>query len=613
LMHVFREETDLALEIDFNVSGGAISNLPAVTPKMQLHAVEHIDRAIEITYTVEWTVEQKASRAIIRDRWSELPDGLQREIAVTGLGVPVGRVIGLRPVEKVELRPEARWAPAPPEKNGGVTHAIFRSEGAPPTRLLLEKKPIVLWYRSTLKNPALVATPTPALKVAPEKITAAPGFDGVRLPLPRAIMPTAIAALPNGRLAFTSLKGHVFITRDDDGDGLDDAITTFAEGLAAPYGILPHGDDFYVAHKPEVVALRDSDGDGRSDVMKVIATGWGYTDDYHDWTCGIVRDAAGWNYIGLGSDYAHKNRPATQSKWRGHILRFNDNGRVESIATGLRYPTGLALWDNDRLVCSDQQGVQNTFNELDVITPGHRYGVPAKLDPPTEEPSDPPAVQIPHPWTRSVNGVAVWPRSTAHPYAGQIVGAEYNNRFLIRCSLQEVEGVLQGAVYPLTKLGETNGVEEFLGPMAVTFGPRGELYVSSIHDSGWLGGLNTGDIVRLTPNASLPNGLKEVRATPTGFALEFVHPVDKAKAARNEAYKIAGYQRVWQGTYATEDSGRHTAEVRQATVSDDGKTVTLEVHGLKTGHVYDIGVEALADGLWWPHQATYTLHRIPPR
>lgn len=69
-------------------------------------------------------------------------------------------------------------------------------------------------------------------------------------------MPTAMAVLPNGRLAFTSLKGHVFLTRDDDGDGLDDSLTLFAEGLAAPFGILPHGEEFYVAHKPEVVAVQ---------------------------------------------------------------------------------------------------------------------------------------------------------------------------------------------------------------------------------------------------------------------------------------------------------------------------------------------------------------------
>ncbi len=614
LMHVPAGVFDFSLIPDIRHRGGIGPMAPAIAPTVQLQSIEQTAESVFITYALEWTVEQKTVRTIVRDRWSATSDGLEREITQVGLGLPKIWLLGIRPLLKTEMRAEARWIPEPAPDFDGLALVSIQVDGQPPQPIPLENKSGVLLYGTTLRNPAIVAAPTLQPKIDTERVTAAPGFTGIRLPLPRTIMPTAMAVLPNGRLAFTSLKGHVFVTRDEDGDGLDDALTPFAEGLAAPFGILPYGDDLYVAHKPEVVALRDTDGDGQSDVMKIIATGWGYTDDYHDWTCGIVRDKEGWNYIGLGSDYAHKNRPASQSKWRGHILRFNDVGKVEAIATGLRYPTGLALWDDDRLVCSDQQGVQNTFNELNVIVPGHRYGVPAKLDPPTEEPADVPAVQIPHPWTRSVNGIAVWPRSTQHPFAGQVVGAEYNGRFLIRCSLQDVDGALQGAVYPLTKLGETNGVEEFLGPMGVTFGPHGELYVSSIHDSGWLGGLNTGDIVKLTPNESLPNGLKEVRATPAGMSLEFIAPIDKTKAARTAAYKIAGYQRVWQGTYATEDSGRNTVEVHSAKVSADGRTVTLELHGRKTGHVYDIAVEPIGTGAspaLWPNQATYTLHRIP--
>jgi len=612
LMQVPVEQSDFSLLPDTLNRGGIGPQSPEVAPTVRLQSIEQNEDVIDLTYSLEWVVEKQTVRTVIRDRWSALPDGLQREIAQVGLGLPKIWVLGLRQPGVTSFRAEARYR-SRPLKNPDDLQGLLGTE-ASYDFLPRGADSRGFEYRSTLKNPAIVANSAPQSKVGIEKITAAPGFTGVRLPLPRTIMPTAMAVLPNGRLAFTSLKGHVFLTRDDDGDGLDDSLTLFAEGLAAPFGILPHGEEFYVAHKPEVVALRDTDGDGRSDVMKVIATGWGYTDDYHDWTCGIVRDADGWNYIGLGSDYAHKNRPATQSKWRGQILRFNDAGKVESIATGLRYPTGLALWDDDRLVCSDQQGVQNTFNELNVIMPGHRYGVPAKLDPPTEDPADVPAVQIPHPWTRSVNGVAVWPRSTGHPFAGHIVGAEYNTRFLIRCSLQEVDGVVQGAVYPLTKPGETNGVEELLGPMGVTFGPQGELYVSSIHDSGWLGGLNTGDIVKLTPNATLPNGLKEVRATPTGFKLEFLQPVDKTKAAKPHAYKITGYQRVWQGTYATEDTGRHTVEIRTASISDDAKSVSLKVHGMKPGHVYDLSVDPIGTGTspsLWPHQATYTLHRVP--
>ena len=177
-----------------------------------------------------------------------------------------------------------------------------------------------------------------------------------------------------------------------------------------------------------MLSLRDTDADDVADTAKVVATGWGYTDDYHDWTTGFAEDSQHRFYIGLGSDYAHKNRPANESKWRGHILRFDLKGHIEDVASELRYPVGLTMTDDDKLFVSDQQGVQNCFNELNCIQMGHRYGVPAKNDPKTEAPADVAAVQVPHPWTRSVNGIAFWPRWTGHPFAGQIVGAEFNQR-----------------------------------------------------------------------------------------------------------------------------------------------------------------------------------------
>ena len=93
--------------------------------------------------------------------------------------------------------------------------------------------------------------------------------------MPRGIMPTAMTWTRGGTLAFTSLKGHVYLARDTDGDGLEDTLSLFEEGLAAPYGIIAEGDDLIVAHKPEVVRLRDTNGDGRADLRQVLASGWG--------------------------------------------------------------------------------------------------------------------------------------------------------------------------------------------------------------------------------------------------------------------------------------------------------------------------------------------------
>ena len=95
--------------------------------------------------------------------------------------------------------------------------------------------------------------------------------------------------MKDGTLAFTSLEGHVYLARDTD--GIEDKLTLFEEGLSAPYGITAIGEVLIVTHKPELILLKDLDGDGHADRREVIATGWGFNDNYHDWTCGVVKDS----------------------------------------------------------------------------------------------------------------------------------------------------------------------------------------------------------------------------------------------------------------------------------------------------------------------------------
>ena len=123
-----------------------------------------------------------------------------------------------------------------------------------------------------------------------------------------------------------------------------------------------------------------------------------------------------------------------------------------------------------------------------------------------------------------------------------------------------------------------------------------------------------GDIVKLTPEAALPNGLREIRATSHGFDLEFFHSVDAELAGQTSQYKISGYTRVWKGDYATPDSGRHTGEVTDVQLDDAARTVSLTVKGLKPGHVYDVAVGEIGRAdqrTLWPAIGHYTLHRIP--
>lgn len=533
----------------------------------------------------------------------DIPAGFELWIARPKLSAL--KTLGQPHIERVDVVPAATWQPLP-ISNGLVTREASRlnQDGAVATATL-----------SYLNNLTLTQPPSVAQPIVPPTspaIESTPGFTGVQLPLPTSIMPTAMTFLPDGTLAFVSLKGHVYLAKDTNGDGLEDALTLVEEGLAAPYGIIADGNSLLVAHKPELLRLRDTNGDGRADERSVFATGWGFNDNYHDWTTGIVRDSKANLFVGLGSDYSQSGRAAEVSRWRGKVLKISPTGEIAPFAHSFRYPTGLAIDSKDRVFATDNQGEQNCFNELNHLRDGEHYGVPSLHERGKAPIGVPPAIQIPHPRTRSVNGIAFVPESfPEESLAGHLIGCEYDTRYLIRCALQEVDGQLQGAEFDFSLPGFEKREANFQGPLSIAISPRGEIYVGSIHDSGWLGGLNVGSIVKLRPTGQMPNGLQDIRAISDGFELSFFQPLDADAAAKPTNYAISGYQRVWQGTYATADSGRHSVTVTNAKLINP-RTVRLQLDRLKAGFVYEVSVSGVAgrDSLF-PSSGHYTLHRIP--
>lgn len=465
--------------------------------------------------------------------------------------------------------------------------------------------------------------PAPSIPAAnpllSKSVTTLPGYVGRRLDVPKSAMPTAIGFDRQGAMYFTSLKGHVYRVDDANADGIEVQATVFEEGLAAPFGVLEDGDGILVAHKPELLRLVDTDSDGRADKRDIVADGWGYTDNYHDWTTGPVRDAAGRTYLALGSDYQQQDRPLEHARWRGKALRINSDGSISPIANELRFPQGIALDPQGRLFVTDQQGHGNPFNELNQIIDGRSYGVPARLDKmPASEPALP-AVRVPHPWTRSVNGIFFLPPDHASPFAGHAIGCEYNGRFLVRYSMHDVSGELQGAVYPFTRPTWESDDQTFVGPICGAVAPSGDILIGSIHDSGWLGGLNVGEIVRLSrTREELPNGIREVRAVPTakdngphGLAVEFIHPLNAKIEAGAELFSVLGYTRVWEGSYATEDSGRHEPVLSSVVLSPDRRTATLRSVEYKPGYVYEVRLVGSGTEDFFPTFAAYSLNRLP--
>ena len=446
------------------------------------------------------------------------------------------------------------------------------------------------------------------------QLDAVPGFSCERLPLPEALMPTSFAFETSGAVLATSLKGDLWRLRDTSGDGLEDEADIVSPVLAAPFGLRMDQGGVLASHKPELVRLFDGDEDGFFERADVVATGWGYTHDYHDWTIGIA-ERQGAPLVLLASDYAQGGRDRSTTLHRGKAVQIGVDGAVHEIASGLRYPIGLAQNERGEIFFTDNQGVQNTFNEINLLREGVRYGVPALHDERSTKVA-PATIRVPHPWMRSVNGIAFLEADgTFGPFEGHGVGCEYDNRRLIRFSIDRVGDTVQGACYPLSEA--RSGDAGFLGPIGCAVRSDGALYVGNIRDSGWGGGGNVGSVLKLRLTKPAP-GIREVRVHARGFDIALTETIESAQAeaaATDPAsYRMSAYRRIWKGDYGTPDSDRHVVTAADAALSNDRRTVRLTLSApLRRGFLYEIHTDDFFAGQMWPREAYYTVNAVPRR
>ncbi len=459
-----------------------------------------------------------------------------------------------------------------------------------------------------------------------------PGITTTRLPFFDEFMPTGIDWDDDGTLWITSLKGRVWSARDTDSDGMEDQLQNELHELAAPYGVHAGKNYIDVINKYALLRMFDENQDGVYERVQTVAAGWGHTADYHDWAVGPVSDGKGGYFITTACQQDDRSQAA--AKWRGVILHLTPRQptvnnpylfEVKVHTEGHRFPMGLARNQQGQLYVSDNQGNYNPYNEINYVLPGKHFGFINKLERMGDARPEltPPAIDMPHPWTRSVNGICFLETPVAvrrirggnvfGPFEGHMVGCEYDTRRLIRMSFQRVGETIQGAAYPLT-LDQPDGSEPLLGPLAVSVSPRGELYVASIRDSGWGGANNIGTLAKMDfATAKLPAGIAEVKALQDGFEILFTAPVDAQRAMNLENYSVQSATRVSTTSYGGSDQQRRTDRLTAVKLAEDRHSVRLTVEALRAGFVYDIRIRNLNadDSTFFPAEAYYTLRTIP--
>ena len=409
---------------------------------------------LELKHRLHFASERSTELATVhvQQNFIAIEDGWSRHILVKGLGS--NESIGLRSSFETASSAEKYT------RLGDVIRARPTGKGRAALRLDYVSEEVV-------DNTPLATNPI--IRSDRKLLDVMPGFQMTRLPLRTDVMPIALAWKPTGELLVASLKGRVWSAKDTDGDHLEDQMQLVSDELAAPYGIFGADDYIDVLCKYGVVRLHDRNKDGVADRHELVASGWGHSDDYHDWVVGLPRDKLGHYYMTVPCQ--QDDRSSSAAHLRGTVLRLTPREpdasnpqrfRLEKISGGHRFPMGIARNLAGQLFVTDNQGNYNPFNELNHVATGAHFGFINKLERKDgfNPPLTPPAIDIPHPWTRSVNGICFLetPQHLAScgdslfgPFEGHLLGCEYDTRRLIRMSLEEVDGWIQGAAYPLAE------------------------------------------------------------------------------------------------------------------------------------------------------------------
>ncbi len=228
-----------------------------------------------------------------------------------------------------------------------------------------------------------------------------PGFTVRELPVQLASL-NNLEYAPDGRLFAGGYDGRFHLLRDTDGDGLEDKVDTFWPETSAnyPLGMVVKDGDPCAVLGDEIVRFRDTNGDGVPDRRETVLKGF---DDpalakdpllHHrrvDTSLALAVGPDGAWYVTMGNA-AHDNAywhdkegraHYSPDKRRGCLLRLTPDGKVEQLATGLRYIMSLQWNRYGDLFGTDQEGATwspngNPFDELLHLQPGRHYGFPAR-------------------------------------------------------------------------------------------------------------------------------------------------------------------------------------------------------------------------------------------
>jgi hypothetical protein len=350
-----------------------------------------------------------------------------------------------------------------------------------------------------------------------------------------------------------------------------------ASGLFQPLGVKYFGDELYVLCRDQLAKLVDLNADGETDFIECFNSDHQVTEHFHEFAMGLQVDGAGNFY------YAKSGRHALDSvvPQHGTLLRVNSGGySTEILATGFRAANGVCLNDDGTFFVTDQEGFWTPKNRINRVKAGGFYGNMygyTNVTDTSDSAMEQPLVWVTNDKDRSPAELIWVPKNAWGNLGGSLLNLSYGTGRAFIIPHEEVKGQWQGAVCELPMPAFATGI------MRGRFGSDGALYTCGMF--AWAGNATSpGGFHRIRRNEKPAQVPVVIHAKQGAISVTFSDPIEP----KDCAMKVWSLKRT--KNYGSKHYDEHPLTIRAVKLSDDKRTVTLDIPDLAPTQCYELKI-----------------------
>ena len=391
------------------------------------------------------------------------------------------------------------------------------------------------------------------------------------------IRPGDFAFFSDDRAAMSTWSGDIWVV-----DGVDDDLDKltwkrYATGFHMPMGLEVVDDVLHVLDRDQITRLHDLNGDGEPDFYENFNNDFHVTHHFHEFTLDLDRDPDG-NFI-----FAKAARHALPAKVKHHgtIMKVDPEGKnLEIICTGFRVPNGVAVGPNGEITTSDQEGHWTPSTRINWCSPGSFHGYMWGGSIPDRKDYDKPITFLPINFDNSGAGQAWVPSDRWGPFKGHLVHTSFGRGKVYLVLMERVGGQIQGGAVEFPVLTNT-------GLMRPDFRDKdGQLYLTGLW--GWgTKRPDAGGFYRMRYTGKPVHMPAALKVNKAGVAVTYTQALDRASVKDLANYTVRRWNYKWTSRYGSDlfklngEQGTEEVALKAASLSEDGKTILLEIDDLR--------------------------------